>query len=122
MVIAVDFDGTISASRYPDVGEAMPGAIEGMQALKKLGCYLILWTCRTGKPLEDALIWLNSVGIEVDRVNTQEPGRLLQYGYTRKVDADLYVDDKVVGGFPGWKAVEEYIESLIVQRRCGIDV
>ena len=54
MIIAVDFDGVLNATAYPNVGEAIPGAIEGMQKLHSLGHTLIIWTCRAGKELEDA--------------------------------------------------------------------
>ena len=37
MIIAVDFDGVLNATAYPNVGEAIPGAIEGMQKLHSLG-------------------------------------------------------------------------------------
>ena len=57
-IIAVDFDGTIAENDYPNVGEALPGALEGLREMKAAGCKLILWTCRHGDNLQAAVDWL----------------------------------------------------------------
>ena len=58
MIIAVDFDGTLSMGPYPEIGNPKPYAVEMMNKLKDDGHYIILWTCRRGERLEDALNWL----------------------------------------------------------------
>jgi hydroxymethylpyrimidine pyrophosphatase-like HAD family hydrolase len=55
MIIAIDFDGTIVEHRYPAIGKEMFFAFDTLKALQKDGHLLILWTCRHGKSLEEAL-------------------------------------------------------------------
>lgn len=73
MIIAVDFDGTLSMGPYPEIGNPKPYAVEMMNKLKDDGHYIILWTCRRGERLEDALNWLLEQGIPFDRINAHEP-------------------------------------------------
>lgn len=63
MIIAVDFDGTLSMGPYPEIRNPKPYAVEMMNKLKDDGHYIILWTCRRGERLEDALNWLLEQGI-----------------------------------------------------------
>lgn len=103
MIIAVDFDGTLCDSRYPQIGNPLPGAVECMKRLHEDGHYLIIWTCRTDKHLKDAINWLLEQGIPFDRVNDHNPDNLRLYGEgDLKVFADVYIDDQNLGGFPGW--------------------
>lgn len=109
MIIAVDFDGTLHDGAYPAIGEPLPGAVEYMQKLKGEGHYLILWTCRDGDRLTEAVNWLLLHDIPFDRVNDHEPGNAAIYGgKTRKIYADLYIDDKQVGGLPTWEEIYRY--------------
>ena len=91
MVIAVDFDGTITKrNNFPEIGELKDYCIEALQLLRKQGHKLILWTCRTGSNLEAAVTLLREKGFEFDAVNEQ----LLTYGtLSNKVCADVYIDD-----------------------------
>ena len=101
MIIAVDFDGTLCENRYPEIGYPMPRAIDSMRRLHEDGHYLILWTCRTGERLKDAINWLLAHGIPIDRVNDHCPDNLAEYGEGgMKVYADRYIDDKA--GFTSW--------------------
>lgn len=113
LIIAVDFDGTLHDGEYPEIGNPVIGAVEAMQSLRENGHYLILWTCRNGKLLEDAQNWLLQHNITIDNINEQNPENAAQYGDdTRKVYADVYVDDRQVGGLPSWFAILEYINTL----------
>ena len=110
MIIAVDFDGTLTMDRYPEIGSPKPYAVETMKRLKADGHYIILWTCRRGDRLEAAINWLLEQGIPFDRVNAHEPRNLALYGDdTRKVYAHDYIDDKQVGGLPTWPEIYDYI-------------
>ena len=81
-----------------------------MRKLKADGHYLILWTCRRGERLEQALNWLLEQGIPFDRINAHEPQNLALYGDdTRKVYAHCYIDDKQVGGLPTWPEIYDWI-------------
>lgn len=112
MIIAVDFDGTISSAKWPAVGPEVPGALGAMRELHDDGHYLIIWTCRQGTPLTTAINWLLEQGIPFDRINDDAPHSVETFGEpSKKVYADVYVDDKQIGGFPGWEAVVDYINS-----------
>lgn len=114
MIIAIDFDGTLVRSDYPHIHGLQPYAKEVMHRLKDEGHYLILWTCRKGEELMQAINYLLGQGIPFDRINDHHPGNLQSYGGQggKKIYADLYVDDRVPGGFVGWQAVERYVDSL----------
>lgn len=110
MIIAVDFDGTICRGTYPAIEGEQPYAAEVMRKLKADGHYLILWTCRCGDRLEEALNWLLEHDIPIDRINAHEPGNLALYGdNARKVYAHCYIDDKQVGGLPSWPEIYDWI-------------
>ena len=120
MIIAIDFDGTIARSDYPHITGEMPLAGETLRKLKSDGHYLILWTCRTGKELLDAINWMLAKGIPFDRVNDHEPGNVERYGAGGpKVYAHCYVDDKNVGGFPGWPETYRMIAEMDAEWRKG---
>ena len=109
MIIAIDFDGTIAVNKYPAIGELMPGAAVVIKALADAGHYLILNTCRANDDLERALNYCSQHGIVFDRVNDNHPEMTATHYPTRKVFADVYIDDRNFGGFPGWKAVADLL-------------
>lgn len=110
MIIAVDFDGTIHGGKYPRIGYLLPGVKKTISSLRKRGHYIIIWTCRAGPDLLDAINWLLEKGIEFDRINDNHPSNIALYGgNTRKIYADTYIDDKQVGDLPEWAKIEEYL-------------
>ncbi|MZP56040.1 MAG: hydrolase [Bacteroidales bacterium] len=102
MKIAVDFDGTIVEHMYPEIGKEKLFAFQTLRELEKKGAKLILWTFRTGKELEDAVEYCRKNGIEFYAVNKNYPEEIVDETVSRKIDADIYIDDKNIGGFPGW--------------------
>jgi hypothetical protein len=60
---------------------------------KRQGDTLILWTCRQGKPLEEAVEWCKTQGLVFDYINENPPDRIAIWGDCRKVYADIYIDD-----------------------------
>lgn len=115
MRIAIDFDGTIVENRYPKIGAPMLFSFETMKALKDKGHQLILWTYRNGKELDEAVAYCRNCGIEFYSVNHSHPEEALHYSknimddISRKVDADIFIDDRNVGGFLGWSKVWQTI-------------
>ena len=94
-VIAVDFDGCLCGNRWPEIGEANERAIHTLIRLRKNGARLILWTCRTGALLDEAVTWCEGYGLEFDAINSNMPEHIEKYGGdTRKVFADEYWDDR----------------------------
>ena len=96
MIIAIDFDGTLSHEQlFDDMSPNLP-LIGKLIRVKEKGHELILWTCRGGEWLDEAVNFCNSYGLFFNAVNENVKGRT----YTNlscKVVADLYVDDKAPG-------------------------
>lgn len=110
MVIAIDFDGTITTENcFPDISELRPYAKEAIQHFQKAGHKCILWTCRYGQSLIDAINWLADKGIKMDAYNDN-----LYPLQSRKIVADVYIDDKNVFMVDqvDWYKIEEYVLSL----------
>ncbi len=107
--IAVDFDGTIVEHEYPAIGKEKLFAFRTLRELEKKGARLILWTFRTGKELDEAVEFCRRNGIEFYAVNRNYPEEIFDEGISRKIDADIYIDDKNLGGFPGWSEVWQAI-------------
>jgi hypothetical protein len=105
MKIAVDFDGTIVEHMYPAIGKEMLFAFQTLKELQKKGHMLILWTYRAGKELDEAVEYCRMNGIEFYAVNKNYPEEVMNDSISRKVDAELFIDDRNLGGFPGWSAV-----------------
>jgi hypothetical protein len=105
LIIAVDFDGTIVDHEYPGIGKEKLFAFQTLRELDKLGARLILWTIRTGKELDEAVEYCRKNGIEFYAVNKNFPEETSDNMISRKINADIYIDDKNIGGFPGWSGV-----------------
>lgn len=99
MKIAIDFDGTIVEHAYPAIGKEKLFAFQTLKELQKRGFNLILWTYRTGKELDEAVEYCKNNGIEFYAVNKNYPEEEFNVNISRKIDADIYIDDKNLGGF-----------------------
>ena len=104
-VIAVDFDGTIVEHAFPKIGKEMLFALSTLKALQKKGHKLILWTFRDGELLEEAVEYCRQGGVEFYSVNKSYPEEMYDLSISRKINADLFIDDRNVGGFPGWSKI-----------------
>ena len=111
MIIAVDFDGTIVEHKYPAIGREIPFAIETLRRLQSERHKLILWTVREGDLLEDALAFCRGRGLEFYAVNRDYPEeeRELNNHFSRKLKADLFIDDRNLGGLPDWGTIYEMV-------------
>lgn len=110
--IAMDFDGTIVEHRYPKIGEEREGAIENLLKIQAEGHRLILWTVREGCLLEEAVEWCCERGIRFYAVNRNYPEETTDDRYfSRKLQADIFVDDRSLGGLPSWSAIYEMIST-----------
>lgn len=115
--IAVDFDGTIVEHQYPEIGKEKLFAFQTLKELEKKGARLILWTFRNGKELDDAVEYCRQNGIEFYAVNKNYPEELFDTTISRKIDADLYIDDKNIGGFPGWSEIWQMLNPFELQQK-----
>ena len=104
-IIAVDFDGTIVEDKYPKIGAPQIFAFDTMKKLQEQGHRLILWTVRRGRALDEAVAFCEKNGIEFYAVNKNYPEEVLDDRTPRKISADIFIDDRNVGGFIGWGEV-----------------
>lgn len=96
-VIAVDFDGCLCTNNWPEIGRPNRQLIRALKTARSRGNKVILWTCREGKALQDAVKWCDRYGLRFDAVNDNIPEmNQLFNNNSRKVGADLYIDDKAM--------------------------
>jgi hypothetical protein len=113
MTIAVDFDGTIVTHEYPKIGKPIPFAIETLLRLQQERHRIILWTAREGDLLKDAVDYCLNKGLEFYAVNSNYPEEmaLTDVFKPRKLTADLFIDDRNLGGIPDWGVIYQMIHS-----------
>lgn len=105
LIFAIDFDGTIVENKYPEIGEINKDVAKFIRALRKKGHIWILWTCRCGKDLEDAVKFLKRHKLKPDYVNESTKENLEAFpDNPKKIFADCYIDDRNAGGLvlPYW--------------------
>lgn len=96
-IVAVDFDGTLCEAKFPEIGAPKTKVINTIKEYKAYGWKIILWTCRNREYLDKAVEWCKKQGLEFDAINENLPEVEEMFGgYTRKIYADVYIDDKNV--------------------------
>lgn len=92
MIVAVDFDGTLWTKKTANLP-----LIARLRAAQQQGHTVILWTCREGEALREALTILREHGFVPNFVNRNAPETIARLRRDpRKVFADVYIDDKGV--------------------------
>jgi hypothetical protein len=117
MIIAVDFDGTIVEHQYPTIGKEIPFSIDTIKLLQKEGHQIILWTFRKGKELEEAVQFCRDKGVEFYAVNKNYPEEKFDLKISRKIHADLFIDDRNLGGLPDWGIVYQMITGKAAEMK-----
>ncbi len=119
MIIAIDFDGTIVEHKFPYIGRLKPNAVETITRLYHEGHKIIIWTCRTSqrngnfpkdaKPtIFDVKEFLDENNIPYHTINNNIPE--IAFQPSPKVYADIYIDDKQLGGIPNdWEDIYNLI-------------
>ena len=121
MIIAIDFDGTIVQHQYPEIGSEIPFATSTIRKLIEEQHQIILWTVRRGKLLQDAVDWCKERGIEFYAVNKSYPEENADSAYA-KVNADLFIDDRNLGGLPDWGNIYRMIKENKTWRDIYSDI
>ncbi len=111
LIIAVDFDGTIVEDGYPGIGEPRIFAFETLKRLQQDGHRLILWTYRCNNRLEEAVQFCKENGIEFYAVNKSFPEEEFNGDVSRKIMADLFIDDRNIGGVFGWGEIYQMLTN-----------
>lgn len=112
MVIAVDFDGTVVEHDYPRLGAPIPFAIDTLLELQKDGHTLILWTVRDGDLLQEAIDYCAKKGLVFYAANKNYPEEDAATA-SRKLTADLFIDDRNVGGLPDWGVIYNAVKAAV---------
>lgn len=114
MTIAIDFDGTIVEHCYPHIGKEIPFAIETLKLLQRDRHRLILWTVREGVLLDAAVEWCKARGVEFYAINRDYPEENKTHeGFSRKIKADLFIDDRNLGGLPDWGIIYRMVSEKL---------
>ena len=111
LIIAVDFDGTIVHDAYPRIGKPQMFAFETLKKLQDEGHRLILWTYRCGEKLDEAVKFCEEHGIRFYAVNKSFPEEEYTSDISRKINADIFIDDRNVGGFLGWGEIYQLLTN-----------
>lgn len=100
-VMAVDFDGVLVEDAYPKIGLPNFQLFKKLIQLRAHGVKLILHTCRMGRELEDAVRLCHNLSLTFDAYNANLPSRTTKFGGdSRKISADLYLEDRALGWDP----------------------
>lgn len=95
--IAIDFDGCLCHNVFPEIGAPHWDVIGRAKKEQQNGAGLILWTCREGDLLQEAIDACIMWGLEFDAVNESLPEWIEAYGNNpRKIGASEYWDDRAV--------------------------
>lgn len=119
LIVAIDFDGTIVEDAYPQIGKTRIFAFETLKRLQDDGHRLILWTYRNGTKLKEAVDFCKENGIEFYAVNASFPEEKYDYSRSRKIHADLFIDDRNIGGILGWGEIYQMITNEIPDIRAS---
>ncbi|MGB1210319.1 hypothetical protein CLV86_0796 [Lacinutrix venerupis] len=111
LIIAVDFDGTIVEDAYPGIGDERLFAFDTLKRLQADGHRLILWTYRHGKKLDEAVNFCKANGIEFYAINRSFPEEDILENASRKIHADLFIDDRNIGGVLGWGEIYQMLTN-----------
>jgi len=123
-IIAIDFDGTIVQHDFPRIGELMPDAKRVINKWADMGWHILVWTCRNNyepdhpdwdqAPIGAVAKFCDEQGLKITGINQQQ-ANLGFYLEARKIFANVYIDDRNLGGFPGWNATEAMVEKYFAQ-------
>lgn len=120
--IAIDFDGCLCDNAYPAIGAPHWGVIARAKMEQEAGAGLILWTCREGQLLLEAVAACESWGLHFDAINESLLSWIAAFDNApRKVGASEYWDDRAVpmGGVQEVNQVIEAIGLPAVLEQCA---
>lgn len=116
LILAIGFDGTIVEHEYPYVGIFRKNALTVLRRLADEGFIIIIWTCRNkeknDKAFQEMVDHLEVKNIKYHYINENTKEVIESFGETRKVLANIYIDDRQVGGLPDdWEDIYQLIKK-----------
>lgn len=90
--VAFDFDGTLCENKFPEIGEPKEDIVKLLKIFNENKWNIIIWTCRSNNYKDNMVDWLNDNKIPYDSIN-ENPNNYFK-NESRKIYADLYIDDK----------------------------
>lgn len=115
-IIAVDFDGCLCESKWPDIGAPRQFVINELIRRQTEGAKLILWSCREGEQLKAAVMWCLNHGLKFDAINDNlEENKAFFGNNSRKVWANEYWDDKsvlILGDKTGYVSISQAASGI----------
>ena len=113
MIVSIDFDGTlVEGDNYPEIGVLKPNVKDIIKRWKDDGNIIIVNSCRTGRYEAAAVDFLLENDIPFDYFNCNHPKQIEHYKMdSRKISADVYIDDKQVGGLPDWFTIDKIVRK-----------
>lgn len=94
LIVAVDFDGILCESKFPEIGLPIYEMVSFVRQMQDAGVETILWTSRVDDKLAEAVRWCEDRGLHFTSVNGGAPSNLDEFGTDpRKVMAHIYIDD-----------------------------
>ena len=109
MVIAFDFDNTIIKWKQGGVFYPVKYVVDFLKHRKMKNDILILWTCREGEDLEWAVQICKDWGILLDYVNENTKEVVDSGRNPRKIEADLYIDEKCLNHVSEWHKLKDLL-------------
>lgn len=109
LVLAVDADGTIWNHTWPNIGSPIKDCKDVMLRLAQRGHMFVLWTARQGRPLQRAIKFLKYNNYPISYFNVNIPNAPYR---SKKIYADLYIDDRNIGGLIPWLEIEQIVLKI----------
>ena len=126
LILAIDFDNTVAVTEFPNIHSLYEDAKRVINKYYDMGVYIIIWTCRTGKSMLEAELFLLDCGVKFHKINRQHPKVIHDFCSDtelaldldgKKVFSHLLIDDTsidwAINGHPGWSKLDTQIQQYI---------
>jgi hypothetical protein len=117
-IIAVDLDGILCEDNYSYTPVPIYRAFKVILEFKRRGGKVILWTCRAGEDLREAVDFCKENFLKFDAINENDPEHLKEWfknhpdsSISPKIYADMYIDDKGNTGI-NWDNIEKMLNNI----------
>jgi len=123
LIFAIDFDGTIVDNEYPFIGALKPNAKDVINSLYECGHYVLIWTCRSDDDYSDGTMhdvkeFLDKNDVLYHGINVNAPIEFVGFSPYPKIWADVYIDDRQLGGLPNdWLEILNMVNKELKNRQ-----